>query len=295
VSVAARAGGTLLALLLTATAASATEARRPQVVEARASRDDTVAAPRAGPPFAIHELYIEVGRYSIRALCTGGRREVLLLHGDGASADTWRPVLERLDPSVGACAYDRPGSGESVPAPDVRGWYELADEMRRIHLALGFDGGYVLVGQALGGLYARLFAADRPTDVAALLLVEPAHEDMPNRVRTGMPAAAWEDWMAGRETPNGDGVREVDLAARARGRRLPDLPVTVITASRRPDGDGWDARFLNEAARQVHASILRGVERARHVPAEGSGPDVQLDQPWIVTQEILRILGASRR
>ena len=284
----------LAVLAVGADAAAAAGGSRPQVVEARAHGRDTVSA-YVGPPFDVHELHVDVGGLSIRALCTEGRREVLLLHGDGASADTWRPVLERLDPSAGACAYDRPGSGGSLPAPTERGWYELEDEMRRIHLALGFDEGYVLVGQGLAGLYARLFATNRPTDVAALLLLDPSHEDMPDRLRTGMPSAEWAEWMSERARPNDDGVREADVAERARGRRLPDMPVTVITASRRPDGDGWDARFVNEAARQLHAAILRGITAARHVPAEHSGPEVQVDQPWIVTQEIVRILGASRR
>ena len=53
----------------------------------------------------------------------------------------------------------------------------------------------------------------------------------------------------------------------------------MITATIRRDGGGWDARFVNEAARQVHASILRGVRGARHVPAPRSGPDVHLDEP----------------
>jgi len=244
---------------------------------------------------AVHELRIEVDGYTIRALCTDGARQVVLRHGDGSSAETWRPVLERLDGSVGACAFDRRGSGESVPAPDPRGWYELVDELRRIHLALGFERDYVLVAHSLGGLYARAFAVDRPTDLAGLLLVEPAHEDMPDRLRTGMPRDAWDMWTAALAEPNSDGVTERSVGRRARRSRLPDIPVTVISAALRRDGDGWDARFVNEAARQLHASILRGVTSGRHIPAERSGHDVQLDQPSLVADEIQRVLRSAKR
>lgn len=260
-----------------------------------------LVAPLAGvaspePPSSdVHELTIEIDGSTIRALCTEGARQVVLWHGAGSSAESWRPVLERLDGSLGACAFDRRGSGESEPAPDPRGWYELVDELRRIHLALGFERDYVLVAHSLGGLYARVYASDRPTDLAGLLLVEPAHEDMPDRVRTGMPRAEWERWMAARMRPNADGVAERSIGRRARRARLPGIPVTVITAAIRQEGEGWDARFVNEAARQVHASILRGVTTGRHVPAERSGHAVQLDQPSLVADEIHRVVRTSRR
>lgn len=250
------------------------------------------AAQRPGTPSDVRERTIHVGGAAIRALCTGSRPRVILLHGEGSTADSWRPVLEILDGRVAACVYDRRGSGGSDPAPEHRGWYELMDELRRVHRALGAGEGYVLGGHGLGGLYARLYAAGRPVDVGGLLLVDPTHEDMPRRARPGMPQDAWDDWMRRRRMPNGDGLVEARLAERARGSRLPDLPVTVLTATRRRNGDGWDARFLNEAARQVHASIVRGLPGGRHVPARGSGSAVHVDAPDLVASEILRLVEA---
>lgn len=253
------------------------------------------AAPGGEAPRAIREQHVTLDGVTIRALCTDGTRRVVLLHGEGDDADVWRPVLERLDGSIGACAYDRRGSGGSAPAPERRGWFELIDELRRVHLALGFDRGYVLVGHGVGGLYARLYTADRPTDVAGLVLVDPAHEDMLAKLRPGMPRDAWEAAEARSREPNADGVTERSVGDRARGARLPDVPVTVITASIRRDGGGWDARFVNEAARQVHEAILRGATFGRHIPAPRSTHAVQRDEPGLVADEILRVVRASGR
>jgi pimeloyl-ACP methyl ester carboxylesterase len=243
----------------------------------------------------IHEIHIEVDGMAIRALCTDGRREVILMHGGSSTADTWRPVLERLDGEVGACAYDRRGNGRSFPGPESRGWYEFLDELRRVHLALGFDRDYVVAGHSLGGLYARLFAIDRPGDISGLILLDPAHEDMFEHIRTGMPPTEYDRWMAIRRSTNEDGVVEVDLSDRLRSGRLPDIPVTVLTATIREDGDGWDARFVNQAARRVHESILRGVTAGRHIPAQRSTHNVQLDEPQLVADEILRVVRIAGR
>jgi pimeloyl-ACP methyl ester carboxylesterase len=264
--------GLVLAALtpLPATAAPAPAPERPQLVE----------------------RMVPLGDRMVRALCTSGPREAVLLQSDGDGADVWRPVLERLEGEVGACAYDR-----SLPEADrtrARGWFELLDEMQRVHGTLGFQRGYVLVGHGLGGMYARLYAAGRPTEVSALVLVDPAHENMPEEARHAMPERAWEDWMTLRRQPNADGVRESDMAKLARMSRPPAIPVTVVTARRRPDGPGWDERFLFEAARRVHASLLEGSTSGRHVPASASGHDVHLDEPELVAREITRGVRLSR-
>lgn len=246
--------------------------------------------PAAGEAEQIREVEVTAGAYSARALCTEGPRRAVLLPGDTDGPEAWRPVLERLSGRVGACAYD-PGSGvRGSEAGSERGWFELLDELRSIHVALRLEPGYTIVGYGVGGLYARLYAVDRPGDVGALVLVDPAHEDMPQESRAGMPSEAWSRWLAERESPNDEGLRVEELARRVRGTSLPDIPVTVITATERRDGDGFEGRFLAEAARKVHASILRGVRSGRHVPAAGSGSRVHLESPDLVAEEIARVV-----
>jgi pimeloyl-ACP methyl ester carboxylesterase len=155
---------------------------------------------------------------------------------------------------------------------------------------LGVEPAYTLVGHSIGAMYARLLAADRPGDVGALVLVDPAHEDLPEAVVPGMPKEAWSQWMARRQHPNPDGIREVDLSRHARRSRLPDVPVTVISAMKREEGPGWNTRLVTEATRRVHASLLDGIRVQRHVPASESGPMVHLEAPDLVAREIARIV-----
>jgi pimeloyl-ACP methyl ester carboxylesterase len=253
----------------------------------------TAATFQVGPSESgsgVEEVWFEVAGSSARALCTSDAPRVLFLHDVGRDADAWLGVLESLDPDIGACAYDRlPELGEGgLPSP--RGWFELMDELRAIHDALGARPGYVLVGEGMGAMYARLFASSRPGAVSGLLLIEPVHEDLPGLLEPGMPSEDRTRWMALRSEPNEDGVREADLAERARRARTPRMPLTVITAMSRPVPEGWNERFVHEAARRAHESLVRGRTYGRHVPARAPGPDVAYEEPGLVAEEIARVI-----
>jgi pimeloyl-ACP methyl ester carboxylesterase len=250
--------------------------------------------PQPGPDTAVDELWVEVAGRSVRALCTPGTPKVIFLHEAGGDAEGWRRVLDHLGHGIGACAYDRPApAGEGSP-PSARGWFELFEDLRATHEALGARNGYVVVGQGVGAMYARLFASARPGVVDGLLLVEPAHEDLPRLLRPAMSDADWTAWAARRAEPNPDGIREADLAERARRARAPRIPVTVITASDRPVPEGWNERFVDEAARQAGESLVRGRAFGRHVPARAFAPDIAHGQPALVADEIERLLRLTR-
>ncbi len=246
------------------------------------------ASPTALPD--LEERWVEAGGARYRALCTSGDVEVVLLHDEDGRAEDWLGVLQALDGRVGACAWDRTPDGREPS----RGWFELLDELALVHGALA-DPAPVVVGHGAGGLYARLLAADRPSAVAGLVLVEPWTEGALERMRRGMPEEVWAARQAARARPNADGVRVASLLRRVERRRLPDRPVTVVTATERPRGDGWEPRWIDEAARRHQGAVVAGVRRGRHVPAPGSGYAVPTEAPDLVAEEILRLVGGRAR
>jgi pimeloyl-ACP methyl ester carboxylesterase len=52
----------------------------------------------------------------------------------------------------------------------------IADELYTLLEAAGEQGPYVLVGHSVGAHTVRLFVQKYPTDVAGIVLVDPAHE-----------------------------------------------------------------------------------------------------------------------
>ncbi|MEU7216987.1 alpha/beta fold hydrolase [Nocardia iowensis] len=84
----------------------------------------------------------------------GAGRPLVLLHGGGASARCWLPVLDRLSTHRRVIALDFPSFGRTpAPTPDIHldiNWIvdELAVELRR----LGIDGPVDPAGNSMGGL-----------------------------------------------------------------------------------------------------------------------------------------------
>ena len=92
----------------------------------------------------------------------------------GASSLSWSLVHPDVARVTAACVYDRAGFGWSEAGPLPRTAGRIADELHMLLHAAGVHPPYVLVGHSFGGLVARLLTGRHRSEVAALVLVEPA-------------------------------------------------------------------------------------------------------------------------
>lgn len=131
--------------------------------------------PRTGLEASYPGDYRIVERVRLRLRDTGPRDApaVILLHGFGASLDTWEPWARTLSTRFRVIRFDLPGFG--LTGPDPTGDYSDARQ-RQILLGL-LDQLHIerasLVGNSLGGRIAWNFAAHHPDRVARLVLVSP--------------------------------------------------------------------------------------------------------------------------
>jgi pimeloyl-ACP methyl ester carboxylesterase len=119
--------------------------------------------------------YIEVAGIRLRVRDTGPQNgpAVILLHGFGASLDTWEPWAEALAAKYRVIRFDLPGFGLTGPDPerdysDRRAMVILAALMDRLGLPRAS-----VVGNSLGGRIAWNFAAEYPDRVDRLVLISP--------------------------------------------------------------------------------------------------------------------------
>jgi pimeloyl-ACP methyl ester carboxylesterase len=119
--------------------------------------------------------YRTVDGVRLRLRDTGprGAPAVILLHGFGASLDTWEPWAEALSAHYRVIRFDLPGFGLTGPDPtgdysDARALKILADLMDQLGVAHAS-----LIGNSLGGRIVWNFAAVHPERVSRLVLVSP--------------------------------------------------------------------------------------------------------------------------
>ena len=132
------------------------------------------------------EYRLELAGFETRALeLEGEGAPIVLLHGYGDSADTWRLVLDRLARADRrAIALDLPGFGTAAPLERDAPVLDQYDAFAAAALEHAVDEGpgdlAILGGNSLGGCIA-LRAAQRCEDlpIAGIVPVAPAGLDMP--------------------------------------------------------------------------------------------------------------------
>lgn len=140
------------------------------VYQAIASHFDSNALPLPG-------RRIDVGGYRLHLYCQGrGNPTIVVNPGVGVWSLQWSKIQSALAQDTRICTYDRDGYGWSDSGVSTPTASQAADELHVLLERAGEHGTYVLVGESYGGYVTRLFVKKYRPDVAAVVLVESAHE-----------------------------------------------------------------------------------------------------------------------
>jgi pimeloyl-ACP methyl ester carboxylesterase len=123
------------------------------------------------PPGAL----VDAGGYRVHLYCTGAGSPTVVVAGGGFSFD-WGLVQPTLSTLTRICTYDPSGTAWSDPVPQNR-TPTCTDRVAELHEVLhraSVSTPVVLVGFSIGGLYARLYAARYPDEVAGMVIVDHA-------------------------------------------------------------------------------------------------------------------------
>lgn len=276
------------------------------------------AAPSADPIPArndgvLSELVgIEDGR-AVHLECRGsGSPTVVFVSGTRGAADEWQTLLPDVAEGVAstfdavaaetrACAYDRPGTlrddgspTDSTAVAQPTTAREGADDLHAVLRAAGEDGPYVVVGLSLGGMIAQQFARAYAADVHGLVLLDSASEYL----QSTFTPAQWNAWMKA-IAASGDGVAETpDYEASIDELRatpaLARTPVVVISSDQ-----PWDLQVTPGASTWQGwleaQELLADALDAEHISDTSSGHGLPAEQPELVTNAILDVVGTTRR
>lgn len=126
---------------------------------------------------------VDIGGRRLHITCSGtGSPTVVLVSGLGETSTYWggwiQPAVAK-DTTV--CAYDRAGQGWSDPPATPQDGAAVATDLHTLLERAQIPGRYVLVGHSTGGVYARIFAAHYPDQVAGMVLLD----SQPNEALSG--------------------------------------------------------------------------------------------------------------
>jgi len=260
---------------------------------------------------------ITVGSHKMHIRCVGPESNgptVILEAGGGGSSKSWTKVLAVLPQGLRACAYDRAGQAWSEPGPAPRTFHQEVFELHELLAAAKITGPYVLVGQSIGGVNARLYAEQYDRDVAGMVLVDATHEEDVNysmrvnnwvRMRDlsagrSVPAPKLEGKVSTQYDPAEDYMAEefeqLHRAREAKPAPLGDRPLVVLAAGKRPTPPGtadslWTRlRKLKDEQQQELARLSRN---SRFTVDPTSAHNMQDDDPALVARAIEDVVRAA--
>jgi pimeloyl-ACP methyl ester carboxylesterase len=215
-----------------------------------------------------------------RMVATAGHRLHVVASGEapptvvleaptGGSHLIWLQVAAEVSRHSRVVSYDRAGYAWSDPAASPRTAGAIVEDLRRMLRASGDVGPFVLVGHSFGGLIVRLYALRHPEEVGGLVLVDPAHEAMNER----LPSAKAEAEVF-RKT-----LRGFRLGARVGALRLLDMPLGEGSSSWCPPGlrsaaraVGFRTSWVDAVAAEIEALDLSLSETAEAAALAGPLP-----------------------
>jgi pimeloyl-ACP methyl ester carboxylesterase len=121
---------------------------------------------------------VDIGGYKLHINVTGkGNPTVVLIAGAGDFSFDWSLVQPKVSRFARVASYDRAGLAWSDLGPIPRTMKQEAYELHLLLRKAKLTAPYVLVGHSIGGLIARVYAAQYPNEVAGIVLVDSTHED----------------------------------------------------------------------------------------------------------------------
>jgi pimeloyl-ACP methyl ester carboxylesterase len=127
----------------------------------------------------------DVGGYRLHLQCQGsGDPAAVMDSGLGGNSLLWTNTLPAVAKYTRACAFDRAGYAWSDPAPAEvpRTSQQIATELRTALNKAEIAPPYILLGHSFGAINMLVYAYTYPAEVAGMVLVDPSHPEMFERV-----------------------------------------------------------------------------------------------------------------
>ena len=125
----------------------------------------------ADQPIKIESRYAEANGTKLHYLIAGKGEPVLLLHGYAQTSHMWRPLIAQLATTHTVIAPDLRGFGASAKPESGYDKKTMAQDVHALTASLGYQR-VAVVGHDIGLMVAYAYAAQYPTDVDRIVLMD---------------------------------------------------------------------------------------------------------------------------
>lgn len=231
--------------------------------------------------FAQHKL-VEINGGNIEVEILGaGSPTVIFECGLAMNYSYWGTIPDSITQSTQVLLYNRAGIGKSDIVSDKREIPTMINELKQVLEEENIQGPFIMVGQSMGGYLVRYFSNKYPNDVAGVLMIDPASEEVYDnmnreyledfvfRFSNNFARASlgerleWNYYLKNREFVRGVYVPE-------------NIPVTMLSASQ----FNWY---------KYHKTMIANTKNTRHLLIESSH-EMHKDKPEVVISEIRELI-----
>lgn len=226
-----------------------------------------------------------------------GKHIVLLEAGGSAGMADWQPVYDELVKTAKVIRYSRIGNGNSSQLKKNYSSEEYAQEAKLLLQALNITDPVIYVAHSYGAYIARVFAAQYPKQVSALMLIEPASEHDVDIMRQ-IDLLEAEKQIAQiklADMKNGLSNQYLDFWAKRPlpdYPQIPDIPVTVIASIKKYENP--TVLFFTDRGRELwgklHHDWASAFPQGKAVLTDKSYHYPQSDEPDMVVAEFNELL-----
>ena len=255
---------------------------------------------------------VDIGGYALRIRCTGYESPTVVIEtafgapGVGGETSSWTHVVSEVEKKTRICVYDRAGTGSSNVAPgENRTSKDLAEDLHKLLVNAHIPGPYILVAHSLGGFNARVFANEYADEVVGMVLVNSSHPDQWSTFNALVPPQSDEPESLKRlrTIPPASLPEKMDIPTSINQVRavksLGDLPLVVITHSPTMMIDPNLSPELSEKIEQNWENLQNDLvslsSNSTHVIATKAGHYIQVDEPQLVIDAILKVIDEARK
>lgn len=230
-----------------------------------------------------------------------GNPVVIFESGLGETLEGWKTIQDSVSKTTTTISYDRIGLGKSSTTENPRTLENLVSELNGFLEKEKIDGPLILVGHSLGGFIIRKFQNSYPAKIIGLIMVDPSHESLMEKILESKPKEQAEmmrngmnGFYANQPIAIQNEFKEISNAEKAmKNINFPkNIPITLIASYQTPPPpfSPEDIKIKKE----LFNNWIESAPQTKLISTTNSGHYVHYTEPKIVINAITEMINSVR-